>query len=204
MDWANGLNDGGPEFSAELAKRRDVYLAPYSEIELPLDEALDEVWAGIFEEELLSWSTDETTWPQHRTRQMFDAWFDAELADALFDLVPDAPLTEDEMDLADVDDALNTCAWCGCELPVPEGRMVSFRLTDRDAFAEREGRVYHFVVDRKRVRRGIVTEPDSTPAQEDADLIFRACSRACEKRIERAIPRALSQHEQRLGEASMK
>lgn len=48
----------------------------------------------LFVEELRSWCENRRTWPQQRTRQMFDQWFDLEIHSIVFD-TDDAPLERD-------------------------------------------------------------------------------------------------------------
>lgn len=199
IDWANALGNAGLELAKELAEKRGIYLGPHSPSVQTLEQALDQIWEAIFEEELYGWSTDEHQWPDKRTREMFDAWFDAELCESIIDLVPDEPLTEDDMELEGLEVALNTCAVCGAELPGGSGRMIPFRLSDRDRLEHREGRVLALPVARDRIIAGVVTPKDSTPAQDDADVIFRACSRRCEKQILKLVPRALRDLEDELG-----
>jgi hypothetical protein len=191
VDWANSLDPDGPLLTEELVRKRDVYLGPYSPVEQTLEKALDAIWEHVFEEELFGWSTDESQWPQQRTREMFHAWFDVELADAIIDLVPDEPLTEDDMEFAELDAAMHTCAWCK-SIVIGEGRVAAFALPNRELFEDREGRVVQLVVGPKRIVTGVMTPADSDPAREEADLLFTACSRRCEKSLLKTIPRALS------------
>jgi len=199
--WANGLQDGF-DFPPELARKRDMYLGPHSELQQTLEALLDQIWNDIFDEELFGWSTEESQWPAERTRKMFDEWFDAELVDSIIDLVPDDPLTEDDMDLLDLDDAMSHCAWCERELEVDDGRMVTCKLSNRDLFEHREGRIILLAVGSGRSVAGLVTPRDSEPARENADVIFRACSRACEKRLSTKVPTALQALEAHLVKAA--
>jgi hypothetical protein len=201
VDWANSLDDG-PEFTIELAQKRDIYLGPHSDLAQKLKQVLDTMWEDIFKEELDAWSTEEQQWPTNRTREMFDAWFAAELGDSIIDLVPDEPLTEDDVELEELDAALNTCASCGVELVVGSGRMVSFQLSHRERLEHREGRVLTLLAGRNRVITGVVTPKDSTPAVENADIIFRACGRRCEKQILKIVPRALRDLEDTLANSA--
>jgi len=41
----------------------------------------------LFESELEGWYTDETLWPQKRTKKIFDEWFDVECHSVLIDTV---------------------------------------------------------------------------------------------------------------------
>jgi ribosomal protein L24E len=195
IDWANNLDDDGAELPKELTDTRGIYLGRHSIHSQTLAQALDEIWEEIFAEELYAWSTDERQWPADRNREMFDAWFAAELCDSIVDLVPEDPLTEEDVEFEGLEVALNTCAFCGTELPLPAGRMVSFQLSRRDRFEQREGRVLTITIGRDRFVTGVVTPKDSEPARENADVIFRACSRRCEKQISKLVPRRLRELE---------
>lgn len=202
IDWANSLPGDAPEFTMELAQKRDLYLGPHSNFLQTLDQALDQIWEDIFEEELFAWSTDEQLWPPNRTREMFDAWFGAELCNSIIDLAPEEPLTEDDVELEELDVALNTCGFCEAELSVGDGRMVPFRLSHRERLEHREGRVLTLTVGRGRIITTVVTPRDSTPAEEHADVIVRACSRRCEKQIRKLVPRALRDLEDELAKGA--
>lgn len=148
VDWANSVNHGDdPPFSSELQSAKTIYLGPASDLVPSLKEALDEIWKDIFEEELYAWSTDENEWPADRSKAMFDAWFSTELADSIVDLVPDDPLTDEEMDAADVEEALRECGWCRTELYIDQGRSVPFDA-DPVLLSNREGSVLMLQVER--------------------------------------------------------
>jgi len=191
VDWANSFDDGGPELTEELARdRRTVYLA--TETDRPeLPPLLDEFWEDIFEEELASWMDHEDDWPAPRTREMFDAWFDAELTDSVFDLVPEQPLTQTDVELADLDYAVHHCAWCDVELEPDAGRFVGFALEDRERVSHREGLVLSLSIDEERVTYGVLSQADSDEARAGEDLVFRVCTSRCEKGLRKAVPKAL-------------
>jgi ribosomal protein L24E len=192
VDWANGSDDDGPELTLDLARRRDtVYLVGSSQLEQTLEEVLTEWWQDIFEEELACWMDDEANWPAARTREMFDAWFDAEISPTVIDLAPDEPLTEEDVEFEDLAVAYHTCAWCERELEKGEGRFSGFTLADRERLAHREGRVLAMVVGKGRVVTGIVTPAGSEEAGVGDDLVFRVCSTRCEKPLKKLVPRAL-------------
>ena len=48
----------------------------------------------IFVNELNDWITDESVWPQNRTYQMFEKWFDIEVHSMILDL-EDFPITKE-------------------------------------------------------------------------------------------------------------
>jgi len=194
VDWANSFKDGGPELPPELAARRTVYLVaePDPNTKPDLRELLGEFWLQIFEEELAAWMLDEGTWPTAPlTREMFDAWFEVELLDTLFDLTPEEPLTDADVEALDLDDAAHCCAWCDIEIDEGAGRLIGFKLADRSRFAHREGLVLPLVVDDERTVIGIMTRADSPDAANGDDLLFRACTSRCEKALRSVVPKAL-------------
>ena len=192
IDWANSFDDDGPELTTELADdRRIVYLVPETDEEPDLKRLLDELWRQIFEEELSGWMQQEEDWPAPLTREMFDAWFDVELTGEVFDLTPEEPLTQADVEAADLAYAVQCCAWCDLEVDEGAGRFVSFALTDRSRVAHREGLVLPLVVDDERVVIGILSHADSDRARAGEDLLFRACTSRCEKAIRKVVPKAL-------------
>ena len=48
---------------------------------------LNESYLALFETELEGWYTDESLWPEDRTREVFDSWFTVELNTVLVDTV---------------------------------------------------------------------------------------------------------------------
>ncbi len=191
IDWANGIEDGGPELPQELARERTVYLVPETDQEPDLAVLLEDFWQDIFEEELASWMQAEESWPAPLTRELFDAWFDVELLDSLFDLVPDEPLTQADIDALDLQDAVNRCAWCEAAVEEGAGRFVGFKLADRSRFAGREGLAVPVLVEQDRAVLGIMTAAGSQSARDGDDLVFRACTSRCERALRSAVPKAL-------------
>ncbi len=191
IDWANGVGDDGPDLPPELAAHRTVYLVSESEDEPDAGQLLDEFWQQIFEEELAAWMIDETSWPAPLTRELFDAWFEVELLDSLFDLTPEEPLTQTDVDAMDLEDAIHRCAWCDIAIEEGAGRFVGFKLSDRGRLAHREGLVVPLVVDDRRTVVGIMTRADSDSARAGDDLVFRACTSRCEKALRSVVPKAL-------------
>ena len=191
VDWANSIKDGGPELPPDLAAHRTVYLVPEPDAEPDLPALLDEFWLQIFEEELGAWVIAEDTWPTPLAREMFDAWFHVEMLDALFDLTPEEPLTQTDVEVLDLEDAVQRCAWCDLTIDEGAGRFVGFKLADRTRFAHREGLVVPLAVDDERTVVGIMTRRDSPEASGGDDLLFRACTSRCEKAIRSVVPKAL-------------
>ena len=192
IDWANGTANGEVELTGEVANdRRTVYLVVEPEVGSDVGDLLEDYWKDIFEVELAAWTEDESGWPAARTRAMFDQWFAAELTESVIDLDPEEPLTETDVELVDLADAFQTCAWCGLELEKEDGRTTGFPLADRERFASREGLVLPIQIDKDDVLAGIVAPRDSDDARDGNDLLFRVCSSRCEKAIRKLVPKAL-------------
>ena len=150
VDWANSFDDDAPELTESLANdRRTIYLVAAPEHEPDLQELLADHWENIFEEELAAWMEDEADWPAPRTRDMFDQWFAAEVTESVFDLDPEEPLTETDVELADLAAAFHTCAWCELELEKTEGHYTGFPLADRERFAAGRGWSFLFASTRR-------------------------------------------------------
>jgi hypothetical protein len=191
-EWANRPAENDPDpvrYRDDLP--RTVYLVPAMDSLTTVADVLGEFWRHIFEEELAGWSEDETTWPEPRTREMFDRWFAAELTDTVVDLTPEEPLTEADMEEAAVADALQHCAWCDLELEPNEGRNVGIKVAERERLASREGLALTLLVDEERALTGILTAVDSPAAAAGDDLVFKACTSRCEKLIRKEAAPAL-------------
>jgi hypothetical protein len=190
VDWANedGKTDG---VSFPVDDLRTVYLLPLPGPGLTAANLIDEFWQDVFEEELAAWTLDEAAWPSPRTRELFNAWFDLEFTEGVMDLVPDEPLSTDDVESADVAYAISHCGWCGLELAPSEGRAVSLGVEDRRPLEVREGLALTLPTGDGHFVTGIVSASDSDGARAGEDLIFRACSSRCEKLIRKEVPRAL-------------
>jgi hypothetical protein len=191
LEWANSFADG-PQLTRELAEAgRTVYLAPESTDEPDREQLLEEFWQHIFEEELSAWMTEADDWPKPLTREMFDSWFDAEVSASVYDLTPDEPLTQTDVEVLELDGAMHRCAWCNAEVEDHEGRFVAFKLADRTRFAHRAGLVVPIPIDDEQVVMGVMSPAESDAAREGEDLAFRACTSRCEKLLRKAVPKAL-------------
>ncbi len=200
FDWANSLDEANdPKLTPDLLKAPEIYLGPDAQREQTLDEAVGDVWSEIFAEALFSWYTDESRWPQERTRELFHEWFDVELAESVIDLVPDEPLTDDDMDAIDLETAGRTCGWCGTELLEDMGRLVKCLVADLERLRDREGCALPLVVDSERVAMGVLTPTAAEGEPGALELVIRACSRPCEKHLLKQVPKALRELELRLG-----
>ena len=95
IDWAASLPDAEEDIVPDADGEQTVYLLPDLADGGDIDEMIAEAFGIIFESELESWCTDETTWPKPRTLAMFQAWFRVEVHSIIHDLAAD-PLLDDE------------------------------------------------------------------------------------------------------------
>jgi hypothetical protein len=89
--WTRSLEGGVPESTEMWAS---VYLVAAGEDEKPT-AILRRCFASIFEEQLEGWHRVIDCWPKPRTIAMFQAWFDAEIVDLIFD-VAEGPIEHDD------------------------------------------------------------------------------------------------------------
>jgi hypothetical protein len=202
IDWANSCDDDGPRLTEELSSTsRLLYLVPEADGEPDFEAVLDEFWESIFEQELGMWVLADDRWPEVRTREMFNAWFDVELNHSVFDLTPEEPLTQADVDEADLAEMMAHCASCGIEVGEKEGRLVGFKLANRSLYEPFEGRVLPLGVDdsdEAGVVLTFVTSPDSAAAKEGDDVVVRVCSSRCEKVARSVVPKALRRWSRRV------
>jgi hypothetical protein len=192
IDWANSLDNGEAMLDQQLARReRTVYLASETDGEPELEELLKDDWEDIFEQELAAWCQDEERWPSVRTRELFDAWFDVELCASVYDLDPDEPLTQREVDAIELTEALTTCASCGIDVDEGAGRYVGFKVADPTRLDLWRGRVLPVVIEKDEYIRCVVPPDDVEEFGPDDDVVVRVCSSGCEKAMRKVVPKAL-------------
>jgi hypothetical protein len=203
IDWANRVANDSVPLSDELSRHnRSLYLVPEVDGEPDLAELVDEFWSSIFDEELSGWVLDTDQWPEPRTREMFDDWFVVELNDSVFDLTPEEPLTQDDMDLADLSEMMERCASCGIEVAEGDGRLAGFKLNNRASLEAFEGRVLPLPLEAdgdQDVVLALVTTRESDAAKAGDDVLVRVCSSRCEKVMRSTVPKALRRVTRTLG-----
>ncbi|MDF7826718.1 hypothetical protein P4B35_22000 [Pontiellaceae bacterium B12227] len=88
MDWLGGLPD--PVDSSvtleTVTEEQPVYLVPECIDPDMFPEMLTYYFDVIFEAELSGWWTDRKDWPQSRTVELFQEWFDIEFHSMVEDL----------------------------------------------------------------------------------------------------------------------
>ncbi|HEY7169784.1 MAG TPA: hypothetical protein VH417_02995 [Vicinamibacterales bacterium] len=192
IDWANGLEEGAPALDEQLARlERTVFLAFEFDREPALEDLLPDYWEDIFEAELAAWNDDEQRWPSPRTREMFDGWFDVELCRAVYDLDPDEPLSQHDVDARDLTEALTICASCGISVDEGEGRFAGFKVADPDRLALWKGRVLPLEIDKEQLILCLVPSDDDDEFDAEDDVVVRVCSSGCEKGVRKVVPKAL-------------
>ncbi len=88
LKWAQSLEEPDSEWTLEeFAEDASAYLIP--ELWEPGDERemLKLIYEALFVEQLRDWYTDEASWPQERSLEMFLEWFEVEFHSLVFDLV---------------------------------------------------------------------------------------------------------------------
>lgn len=99
VQWINeagGDQDGGTISVDEVNSDRTVYLIADDIADDPekLDQWVKMNLEVLFESELDEWSTDPDLWPEDRTYELFQQWFDIECHTMLVDTL-DEPIEED-------------------------------------------------------------------------------------------------------------
>lgn len=86
FEWLQGTPDWDIDLTLETL-RVDCSSLLIPEFEEPEEAVayIDDMFEQIFDMELASWYTDESTWPKKRTLKMFWEWFDVELHSTVID-----------------------------------------------------------------------------------------------------------------------
>ena len=108
FDWLNSLPFEQDETLTLHALRQDcnALLIPPAEDFEDAREFIRRRWRSIFDAELADWCEDAPLWPEKRTPNLFQQWFDVEVHSVLTDLVSE-PLEREafaELDLDGDDD----------------------------------------------------------------------------------------------------
>ena len=87
VDWVNGVGETPGEDAVKLEEANDdtsVFLIS-CKMASELDRWLTRNYLPLFEEILDEWYTDVSLWPESRTLQLFNSWFDVELHSLVLD-----------------------------------------------------------------------------------------------------------------------
>lgn len=86
LAWARSLETNPPIDELPFDDRTSIYLVNAGPEYFDGADIVRRNWQGIFDEQLNSWCLDRLAWPKKRTLQMFLEWFDARVAEMVFDL----------------------------------------------------------------------------------------------------------------------
>ena len=86
VDWINAQPEQDPVSLAEIHQDCTVFLIPEMFNEEDAREYIQVFKLEIFAFELDSWYRDPAIWPQKRTPEMFDDWFELEYNSMIVDL----------------------------------------------------------------------------------------------------------------------
>ncbi len=98
IDWVNTLDPKNPmPYRNPLAyDESTVYLIDVLDTEEDFREWLSENYLEIFEEELYSWITDDSLWPNPLTFDLFNTWISVSYQSMVMDMSLEEPLIYDE------------------------------------------------------------------------------------------------------------
>lgn len=97
VDWLNSIPDEDIEFTLEKVSDDNItFLIPPYENPEEAQACVRKIYSQLFEFELFGWYTDEDLWPDNRTWEMFQEWFEIEINSEVFDLVDEA-IKKEEM-----------------------------------------------------------------------------------------------------------
>lgn len=89
VDWAMAIDDGGPKVVIDLETASpSAFLVPWFEYEEHARHWVEENFNLLFEIVLAGWCSDPDTWPEDRSWPAGSEWFDLELLEAPWDVVP--------------------------------------------------------------------------------------------------------------------
>ena len=79
----------------DLGDDPSIYLLPECDVEYELEECFKEVCGEIFEDQLDGWYRAQDRWPEDRSLEIFQLWFDYRLHLILVDLAEEPLVAED-------------------------------------------------------------------------------------------------------------
>lgn len=95
VKWLESLPDPLDLTIEEINEDCTAYLLPEYAYEDDTEELLEVYYDMIFDDQLTSWWEDPKDWPEERTLEVFDEWFDVEFHSMVIDCV-DEPLERQE------------------------------------------------------------------------------------------------------------
>ncbi len=96
LEWAkqDDTTSVAEDVFESLRNEPHVYLLPEYVDAASQKEVLEDFWPAAFEAMLNGWVTDKKLWPKKRNFQMFQDWFEIQIASAVEDLYLDEPMED--------------------------------------------------------------------------------------------------------------
>ena len=95
LTWLLSLPDYDDMTLDQVNEETSTYLLPVYENDTEKEALLAQYFDLLFEEELAGWWMDKTHWPESRSLELFNHWFDVRFHSVVVDL-EDAPLRDEE------------------------------------------------------------------------------------------------------------
>ena len=96
LDWINSTDPHGTTLTlADIQQDCTVLLTPEMDGPEEVHAFLYELKPLLFEQELAGWYLHRESWPERRTAELFDEWFDLEIHSMAWDLAWDEPIEYD-------------------------------------------------------------------------------------------------------------
>jgi hypothetical protein len=95
LAWLKSLPDYDDLTLEDLNRETTAYLLPVFEDEIEREALLVQFYDLLFEEELAGWWMAKGDWPENRTLELFNLWFDVDFHSVVVDL-EDAPLLDED------------------------------------------------------------------------------------------------------------
>ncbi len=87
LEWLHKQPEVQANFSLEnLQTDCTALLIPPFESPRQAKEYIRQAYLEIFEEELISWGLPKTSWPQNRTYELFNEWFNVDFHSVVLDM----------------------------------------------------------------------------------------------------------------------
>ena len=94
LGWLKSLPDYHDLTLEDVNQETTVYLLPVYESDAEMNMLLEQYYDLLFEEELSGWWMAKDDWPERRSLQTFNAWFEVDFHSVVVDL-EDAPLRDE-------------------------------------------------------------------------------------------------------------
>jgi hypothetical protein len=96
LDWLHRVDSSSGKLTlTDLGDDPSIYLLPECDVKDELEECFKVVCVEIFEDQLDGWYRAQDRWPEDRSLEIFQLWFDYRLHSVLFDLAEEPLVAED-------------------------------------------------------------------------------------------------------------